>query len=85
MAGLPRNGPHILADDVEISALPIAQFGSNREHIAGITDAKARLVRETDGEVHRAVIDGVGDEVHHLAMDFGIFPLLLPLPLQTLS
>jgi hypothetical protein len=51
---------HVLADDVEASALPIAQFSSNRVHIAGIADTKARLIRETDSEVQRAVINGVG-------------------------
>jgi len=47
----------VLADNVEVSALPIAEFSSNGEHIAGIADTKARLVRETDGEVQRAVIN----------------------------
>jgi len=56
MAGLPRNGPHVLADDVEVSTLPIAEFNSNGEHIAGIADTKARLVRETDGEIQRAIV-----------------------------
>ncbi len=49
---------------MEVSALPIAEFGSNGGHIAGIADAEACLVRETDGKVQRAIIDGVGDEVH---------------------
>jgi hypothetical protein len=69
------------ADDVEVSTLPIAEFSSNGEHIAGIADAKARLVRETDGEIQRAILDSVSDEVHHLAMDFRIFPTQPPLPL----
>ena len=60
MAGLPGNGPHVLADDVELSSLPIAEFSSNGEHIAGIADAKARLVHETDGEIQRSVVDGTG-------------------------
>jgi len=65
---------------VEVSALPIAVFNPNWEHIAGIADTKAGLVGETDGEVQRAVINGVADEVHHLAMDFGIFPAQPCLP-----
>jgi hypothetical protein len=40
-----------LADGVEVSTLPIAEFSSNGEHIAGIADTKARLVREMDGEI----------------------------------
>ena len=48
MAGLPRNGPHVLADDVEVSTLPIAEFSSYGDHIAGIADAKAsRSVKRT--------------------------------------
>jgi len=70
---------------VEVSTLPIAEFSSNGEHIAGIADAKARLVRETDGEIQRAIVDGVSDEVHHLAVDFRIFPTQPPLPLLTAS
>jgi len=46
---------------VEVSALSIAEFSSNREHIAGIANAKARLLRETDGEIQRAVNNGVGN------------------------
>jgi transposase len=42
---------------VKVSALPIAEFSSNGEHIAGIADAKARLVREPNGEVQRAIVD----------------------------
>ena len=58
-------------DDVEVSTLPITEFSSYGEHVAGITDTKARLVRETDGEVQHAVVDGVGDEVHNLTVNFG--------------
>jgi hypothetical protein len=36
---------------VEISVLPIAEFSSNGEHVAGIADTKACLVQEMDGEV----------------------------------
>src|SRR5690348_15697987 len=39
-----------------------------------VADTKASLVCETDGEIQRSVVDGMGDEVHHLAMDLGIFP-----------
>jgi hypothetical protein len=67
MSGLSRKGLHVLTNDVEVSALPIAELNSNCEHIAGIADAKARLVRETDGEVQRAVIDGVGDKVQRFS------------------
>lgn len=59
---------------MEVSALPIAEFSSNGKHIASIANAEARLVCETDGEVQRSVVDSVGDEVHHLAMDFAILP-----------
>jgi hypothetical protein len=55
---------------VEVSALPIAEFSSHGEHIAGIADAKARLVHEMDGEVQDTVVYVVRDEVHHLTMDF---------------
>jgi hypothetical protein len=58
---------------VEVSSLPIAEIGSSDKHIASLADAEARLVRETDGEVQRAVINGVGDKVHHFAMNFGSF------------
>src|SRR5580692_3133774 len=85
MAGLPRNGPHVLADDVEVSTPPIADFSSYGDHIAGIADAKASLVRETDGEIQRSVVDGMSDEVHHLAMDFGVFPTQPLLPLLAAS
>ena len=81
MAGLSWNGLHVLADDVEVSTSPITEFSSNGEHIAGIADAKARLVSESDGEVQRSVVDGMSDEVHYLAMDFGIFPAQPSLPL----
>jgi len=66
---------------VKVSALPIAKLGSNGEHIAGTADTKAGLVGETDGEVQGAVINSVGNEVHHLAVDFGIFPAQPCLPL----
>jgi hypothetical protein len=82
---LQWNGFHVLADDVEVSTLPIAEFGSNGEHIAAIADAKARLVRETGGEIQRSVVDGVSDEIHHFAMDFRIFPAQPPLPLLAAS
>src|SRR5262249_30503959 len=85
MGDLPRNGLHVLTDDVEVSALPIAEFSSNGEHIAGIADAKARMVRETNGKVQLAVINGVGNEVHHFPTDFGIFPTQPPLPMLTAS
>jgi len=48
---------------VKVSALPIAKLGSNGEHIAGIADTKAGLIGETDGEIQRAVINSVGNEV----------------------
>jgi hypothetical protein len=69
---LPRNRLHVLANDVEISALPIAEFGSNGEHLSGVAETKARLVHKTNGEAERSVIDGMGDEVHDLAVGFGI-------------
>jgi hypothetical protein len=59
---------------VEVSALPIAEVGSNGKHVAGVAEAKARLIRKADGEVQRTVIDGVRDEVHDLAVDLGILP-----------
>jgi hypothetical protein len=71
---LPRDRLYVLANDVEVSALPIADFGSNYEHVTGIAKAKARLVPETDGEVQRPVVDGVSNEIHDLAVDFGILP-----------
>jgi len=38
VGGLHRNGLHVLANDVEVSTLPIAEFSSNGEHVAGIAD-----------------------------------------------
>ena len=39
---------------------------------AGVAEAKACLVLEADAEVQRSVIDGMGDEIHDFAVDFGI-------------
>jgi len=69
---LSRNRPHVFANDVVVPVLPIAEVSSNDEHAAGVAEAKACLVLEADAEVQRSVIDGMGDEIHDFAVDFGI-------------
>ena len=59
---------------MDVPALPVTEIGSNDEHVAGVAETEAGLVGKADGEVQRSVIDGVGDEVHDLAVDLGIPP-----------
>src|SRR6266853_7015857 len=68
----PSNRLHVLANDVVVPASPIAEIGTNDEHVAAVAEARARLVLEADAEIQRPVIDGVSDEVHDLPVDFGI-------------
>ena len=62
----------MLANDVVVPGLPVAEVGPDDEHVAGVPKRKVRLVLEADAEAQRSVIDGLGDEVHDLAVDFGI-------------
>jgi hypothetical protein len=58
---------------VGVSSLPITEFSSNYEQIAGMADAKAPPVRETNGEVERAVVDGRVMKSTTLARTWGYF------------
>jgi hypothetical protein len=78
---LSRNWLHVLAKDLEVPALPIAEVSSNGEYVAVAAETKARLVVEADSEVQRSVIDGVADEIHDLAVDLRILPAQPFLPL----
>jgi len=57
---LSRSRPHVLADDVVVPGLPIAEVSSNDEHVAGVAETKARVVLEADAEVKHSFIDGMG-------------------------
>jgi hypothetical protein len=52
---------------VEVSTLPIAEFGSNGKHIAGIAEREDGLVLETDIHAKCPVVDGVADVLHNWA------------------
>ena len=69
---LPPNRLHVLANDLQVPGLHVAEVGSYDEHLAGEAKREVRLVLEADTEVERSVLNGMADEVYDLAVDFGI-------------
>lgn len=77
--GYPRpplswNRLHVFANHLVISGLPVAHVGHGDENVAGETERELGLVRETNIDAKRSVVDGMTDVIHNLALDAGIQP-----------
>ena len=75
---LHRNRLHVLANDVVVPGLPIADVGPNDEYLAGEAEREDGLVLETDVHAECSIVDGMADVIHNLAAHFWILPTLHP-------
>lgn len=66
------NWLHVLANDVVVPSLPIADIGPNDKYGAGEAEREHGLVLETDIYAKCPIVDGVADVIHDLTAHFGI-------------
>src|SRR5215472_17263312 len=71
---LPQNRPHIFTNHLEIAGLDVTEVSPNNEHVTSITQRKVCFVGEANSEIQHSVFDGIGYEIHDLAVNFGVFP-----------
>jgi hypothetical protein len=67
-----RNRLHVVANDVVVAGLPIAEIGSNDKHLAGNADREQSCILDTDIHAKDSVVDRVADVVDNLASYFGV-------------
>src|SRR4029077_10014483 len=71
---LPRNRLHVLANDVVVARLTIAEIGSNDKHVAGETEREQSFILETDIHAKDSVVDGMADVIDDFTSYLGVLP-----------
>lgn len=71
---LPRNRPHVFANHLVVTGSHVADVCPDNEHVARITQREFCFVGKADTEIQHSVFDGIGYEIHDLAVNFRVFP-----------
>jgi len=71
---LPRNRLHVLANDVVVARLPIAEIGSHDKHVAGEAEREQSFILETDIHAKNPFVDGMADVINDLASCLWVLP-----------
>lgn len=62
----------ILANQLQVSRFPVAEFRTYSDKLTLILEGKSCLVCEPDCEIQDSVLNAIGDEVYDLAVYLGI-------------